>query len=73
MLGNRYLTKIDDDEAGSMLARINEKNQPDLMMKQFLQEFQDEFQNQAEAAGESLRSPSEMMQGLRQKIWKYIL
>jgi hypothetical protein len=36
MLGNRYLTKIDDDEAGSMLARINEKNQPDLMMKQFL-------------------------------------
>jgi hypothetical protein len=38
MLGSRYLTKIDDSEAGSALEDINRRNHPELMMKQFFQD-----------------------------------
>ena len=33
ILGNRYLTKIEDYEAGSTIERINQKNQAEVMMK----------------------------------------
>ncbi len=35
MLGGRYMTKIDDADAGSALEDINRRNHPDLMMQQF--------------------------------------
>jgi hypothetical protein len=38
MLGSKYLTKIDDSEAGSALEDINRRNHPELMMKQFFQD-----------------------------------
>jgi hypothetical protein len=33
ILGSRYLTKIDDAEAGSAIEDINRRNHPDLMMQ----------------------------------------
>jgi hypothetical protein len=33
ILGSRYLTKIDDEEAGSAIEDINRRNHPDLMMQ----------------------------------------
>ena len=36
MLGNKYIAKINHDEAGSTIGEINQKHHPQLMMQQFL-------------------------------------
>lgn len=46
MLGARYMAKIDDADAGSALEDVNRRNHPDLMMKQFFQEYQDKVENE---------------------------
>lgn len=46
ILGSRYLTKIDDAEAGSAIEDINRRNHPELMMQQFFQEFQDKVESE---------------------------
>ena len=46
MLGNRYIAKIKDDEAGSTLGEINQKLHPQLMMQQFLESYQESVENE---------------------------
>ena len=46
MLGNRYIAKINDDEAGSTIGEINQKNHPQLMMQQFLQEYSEKVEKE---------------------------
>ena len=46
ILGSRYLTKIDDAEAGSAIEDINRRNHPDLMMQQFFKEYQDKVESE---------------------------
>ena len=46
ILGSRYLTKIDDADAGSALEDINRRNHPELMMQQFFKEYQDKVENE---------------------------
>lgn len=49
MLGRRFLTEIDDSEAGSTISAINERHQPELMMKQFLEEMQEQVKDATES------------------------
>lgn len=46
MLGNRYIAKIKDDEAGSTLGEINQKHHPQLMMQQFLESYQESVEKE---------------------------
>ena len=46
ILGSRYLTKIDDADAGSTLEDINRRNHPELMMQQFFKEYQDKVESE---------------------------
>lgn len=47
ILGSRYISKIKDQEAGSTISTINEKNSEQVMMNQFFDEFNETITNKA--------------------------